>query len=85
MLLSKLELDAALNDMDVPLQRVNDIHWLQRNLGVRNHTHPFFDDVMETLAYDPQGKLCQNCGEFDPDHLADECPNIVNIFRDVNE
>lgn len=29
--------------------------------------------------------LCQNCGEYQPDHDPDECPNLVNIFRDVNE
>jgi hypothetical protein len=35
--------------MDVPAQRVRDIHWLNRNVGIRNSEHPRFAELLDKL------------------------------------
>lgn len=54
MLLSREELIVILSTMDIPISRMNiskkhNIHWMLRNLGIRNYKHPDFDKVIEKL------------------------------------
>lgn len=39
----KSRLDKILQTMDVPQKRMNDLHWLDRNLGIRNRNKLDFD------------------------------------------
>ncbi len=43
------ELDKILSTMDIPQKRVSDIHWLSRNLGIRNQNHPDYARAMELI------------------------------------
>jgi len=42
-------LEALLADMDVPPVRRGDMHWLMRNLAVRNADHPNFAEAMRQI------------------------------------
>ncbi len=44
-----VELHALLQDMDVPPDRMNDIYWLNRNLGIHHRTHPGMDRARELI------------------------------------
>lgn len=43
------ELTDILMTMNIPLYRIDDLHWLARNLGIRNSTHPQFEKAMKIL------------------------------------
>ena len=38
-----------LNTMDVPHNRRLDYNWLARNLGVRNSSHPLYNDAIALI------------------------------------
>jgi len=40
------ELQKILKTMDVPIQRMQDMGWLARNLGIRNKEHKDFKKAM---------------------------------------
>jgi len=42
-------LQKLLKDMDVPKLRRTDVRWLARNLPIRNHSHPKFQEAMDTI------------------------------------
>jgi hypothetical protein len=42
-------LDQLTADLDVPLLRQRDLHWLQRNLSFRNRNHPLFEETFEEV------------------------------------
>lgn len=44
-----LELERALNGMDVPQYRKNNPKWLNKNLGIRNKDHPNFSKAQELI------------------------------------
>lgn len=44
-----IELASILDDMDVPKHREQDFHWLNRNLSIRNSTHPNFPEAMKII------------------------------------
>jgi hypothetical protein len=39
-----------LDTMEVPELRRHDLHWLRRNLGIRNRLHPDFCEAIRILA-----------------------------------
>ena len=41
-----VELEELVGKMDVPIFRRRSVRWLERNLAVRNASHPDFDKVM---------------------------------------
>lgn len=43
------ELKALLKTMKVPSKRVEDIDWLNRNLGTHNSDHPNFPQAIEII------------------------------------
>lgn len=43
------ELQQCLNAMDVPAQRLTDLKWLSRNLGINNSKHPLYEKAMELI------------------------------------
>ena len=43
------QLEEILQKMDVPIFRIGDLHWLSRNLGIRNAEHPLFDKAMQLI------------------------------------
>jgi hypothetical protein len=43
------ELKRLLSKMDVPAFRKTSVHWLSRNLGVRNSGHPDFEKAYEIV------------------------------------
>jgi hypothetical protein len=50
MITNEEKLVNLLQDMDVPEGRKRDWHWLNRNLFVRNHLHPDFEEAMVLLS-----------------------------------
>jgi len=48
-LIHKDELDEILSGMDVPAMRLEDMGWLNRNLGIRNGKHPNFKRARELI------------------------------------
>jgi hypothetical protein len=42
-------LDQLTANLDVPLLRQRDLHWLQRNLSFRNRHHPLFAETLEEV------------------------------------
>lgn len=43
------QLHTILRTMDIPEYRFNDIHWLGRNIGVKNREHPEFDRAISLI------------------------------------
>ncbi len=46
----EIELQALLEHMDVPEDRKHDLHWLSRNLGIRNRKNIHFQDALTAVA-----------------------------------
>jgi hypothetical protein len=46
------ELKELLKDMDIPQMRLEkmDLHWMQRNLAIRNSAHPNFEKAMKLIV-----------------------------------
>lgn len=47
--INRVKILQLVKDMDVPEQRKTDIHWLKRNLGIRNSNHPNFNQVIALI------------------------------------
>ncbi len=43
------ELKGLLSDMDVPVYRKTSVHWLSRNLGIRNSAHEHYARAAEII------------------------------------
>lgn len=43
------EIENIVRSMDVPEVRISDLGWLSRNLGIRNSSHPKFDEIMKLI------------------------------------
>lgn len=43
------KLQMILVSMDIPLARFNDLGWLERNIGFRNHQHPQFNEALQLI------------------------------------
>lgn len=43
------EIENIVKEMDIPSGRISDLNWLSRNLGIRNASHPRFDEAMQLI------------------------------------
>lgn len=37
------------HELDIPENRINDIHWLKRNAGIHNYNHPTYPRLIQML------------------------------------